>query len=405
MKIAIIVRRLNVNGGTQRQAVSLARELKLAGHEVTLYTLSYNPRRCYPHITASLNVRFIDEDLRGIGGFRGWLARRSGAIRENFLAKRLALTIDSSTDVLNPHDGISNRVAHYFRKHVRPTPAVWSMNDVPLFAWVRTKARLIGENKKFGFSQRLAMALQDFMERWVFIPSQDAIAVLDDYNKALVKKYLGREAVVVRSGIDAREFRFKERKAIAGKTVRLLSSGILFPHRRFEDVIEAVKLLVEMGFDPSLTIVGDVKASPDYHHKLLTLIAARNLEERVFFRGEVSESELAEAYRSHDVFVFANVLQTWGLSVFEAVISGLPVIVSRGAGVHEVLTDLKHCVLVNPNDPANIARAIRELILNPRLYENLSANGAAYIRSNFSWRDYAQNMLKVFNEVREGFKL
>lgn len=405
MKIAIIVRRLNVNGGTQRQAVSLARELQIMGHDVVLYTLACDPARCYPHILKDLKVKHAEEDFLPGGGLFTMLAKHSGMVRENFMAKRLALMIDPQTEVLNPHDGIADRVAHFFKKHVKKTPVIWSMNDLPLYKWVRTKNKLVGGNSGFKLTQRLAMALQDFLERRLFIPAQDVIVVLDRFNQKLVKHYLGRESAVVRSGIDAREFRFKERKSITGKTVRLLASGILFPHRRFEDAIEALPHLLAWDFDPHLTIIGETSASPAYYEKLLTLMKKRGLSERVKFLGEVPESVLLEAYHHHDIFVFPNKLQTWGLAVFEAMISGMPVIVSRGAGVHEVLTDLKHCILVDPNDPLNIARAARELILAPQLYENLSANGAAYIRNNFSWRNYAENMLKVFNGARGGFKL
>ena len=47
MNIAIIIRRLNVKGGAQRQALSLARELKNMGHNVALYTFFYDKDKCF----------------------------------------------------------------------------------------------------------------------------------------------------------------------------------------------------------------------------------------------------------------------------------------------------------------------------------------------------------------------
>lgn len=437
MKIAIIVRRLNVNGGTQRQAVSLARELTGLGHNVTLYTLALDEENCYPHILKSLKVVTVSpvrtdatepanggaasqsaiyvatadgsrQRSNGVNGRevkrRGFLflaAKFSGMFRESLMARELAFKIDKDTEILNPHDGIANRVACYFKKYVRDIPSVWSMNDVPLSSWVREKNRRLGLSDKFSLATTAAMRFQDFYEK-VFARAQNAIVVLDNFNRNLVKKYLGSSSVVVRSGLDVDEFPFSARPPILGKKVSILTSGILYPHRRFEDVIEAVKILVEQGFDPSLSVIGSKSSSPHYFQKLTDLVKEWKLEDRVHFLGEVPEQELVRAYHSHDCFVFANDLQTWGLAVFEAMSSGLPVIVSRGAGAHEVLTDCQNCILVNPRDPENIARAIREFVLNPRLYQRLSAAGASFVRENISWRRYAEGMLKVFSESRKG---
>ncbi len=400
MKIAIIVRRLNVNGGTQRQAVSLARELKIMGHNVTLYTLVLDEKNCYPHILKSLKVVAANSREAERRGFLSFAARFSGMFGESLMARHLAFMIDHDTEVLNPHDGIADRAAHYFKKYIRDIPSVWSMNDVPLLSWVREKNRRLGLPDRFSLAAVAAVRFRDFYEK-IFARSQDAIVVLDNFNKNLVKKYLSRSSAVVRSGLNADEFPFRERPPIAGKKVSILASGILYPHRRFEDVIEAVKILVEWDFDPSLSVIGNQLSSPDYYQKLAGLVKAWRLENRVRFLGEVPERELVKAYHGHDCFVFANELQTWGLSVFEAQACGLPVVVSRGAGAHEVLTDCKNCILVNPRDPENIARAVREFVLNPKLYQRLSTAGASFVRENISWRRYAKGMLKVFDESRD----
>ena len=49
MKIAIMVRKLNVRGGVQRHALSLARELALEGDDVTLYTFLYDKEKYRPY--------------------------------------------------------------------------------------------------------------------------------------------------------------------------------------------------------------------------------------------------------------------------------------------------------------------------------------------------------------------
>ncbi|MFY9461868.1 MAG: glycosyltransferase family 4 protein [Candidatus Sungiibacteriota bacterium] len=188
---------------------------------------------------------------------------------------------------------------------------------------------------------------------------------------------------------------------MGGGRYKILATGILFPHRRFEDIIEALALLVRRGYQPTLSIIGDTAASPAYYEKLKALAEVKGVANRVAFLGIVSESELIHAYHEHDVFVFSNYLQTWGLAPLEAMATGLPVIVSRGAGVHEVLIDHETAILINPKDPEELAAAIKEVMDTPALYEKLSKRGAVFVRSNFSWQRYTQELLHVFEETKK----
>lgn len=399
MKIALIVRRLDVKGGTQRQALSLAQELVRRGQDVKLYTFSYDRERSYPDLLTGLPVASLGPDIREEPRSYRYLGRASGLAREHQMARRLALLIDRDTELLHPHDTVAYRVAYYFKRLGRKIPSVWQMNDLASARFVWRRASALGAPRP-PLQAQLRAWLTDWHERLRFLRAQDAITVLDHFNQRLLKEYFGLEGIVVRSGLDVGKFPYRARSGVDGKRVRILTTGLLFPHRRFEDAIEATRILRdEWGYDSMLTIIGDTSASPAYFEKLQRLVSAQNLEGRVTFAGEVSDAGLREAYHGHDAFVFPNELQTWGLAVFEAMSSGLPVIVSRGAGAHEVLTDCKDAILVNPRDAMNIGRAIRALASDPKLYQALSVQGALFVRENISWPRYADGMVEVFRRV------
>ena len=61
MKIAMVVKDLATSGGTQRQFVELANYLQHNNHQVVLYTVSFDPERCYPELVKDLEVRSIEE--------------------------------------------------------------------------------------------------------------------------------------------------------------------------------------------------------------------------------------------------------------------------------------------------------------------------------------------------------
>ncbi len=411
MKIAIIVRRLDGKGGTQRQALILARELILRGHGVKLHTLRFNSERCYPELSSGLDITALDTVLTGFPKqWAKFLGRISGFLQETYLAKRLSLLISRDTELLNPHDSVAYRTAYYFKKQKAPhqnkfgtgqakskkhVPSVWVMNDVPALRWTYERIGAF-EPVQHSLSRRLIIRILDWYDRRKFIADQDVIAVLDHFNQGLVRKYLGRESVITRLGIDAGQFAFMPHEPPPAPRLKMLAIGIFFPHRRFEDAIEAVAILRGRGYDATLTIVGSPKSVPLYAERLQRLVRERGLDTFVAFAGEVSEADLIRAYREHDVFVFTNCLQTWGHVPLEAMATGIPAIVSRGAGVHEVLTDGETALLVSPRAPAEIAAAVERLLTDPVLYSKLVHQGSAFVREHMTWSGYAESMLALF---------
>lgn len=404
MRIGMIVKKLNVKGGTQRQMLSLARELKRRGHEVALYAFSYDKEKCYPELLEGMSVVVAPEpsDQKTLDYYRDFRFLKRGQLgalaRENHRAKLLASIMDPDLDLLNPHDQVSYRVAYYYKRFVRRVPSVWNMNDLPLYRFGYDKMRGVDSHFQRSFLRRFMYRLYDAYDAH-FIRKQDRIIVVDFFNRELVKKYLGLSATTVRNGPDLDHFTYRKRVPPTPPKIKLLTSGIFLPHRRFEDSIAALPLLKKQGYAPTLTIVGDYENDKKYWGKLQNLVATLELQAYVTFTGRISESELIRVYESHDVYVFQHHLQSDGLSQFEAAATGLPMIVSRTAGCHEVLTDGKNALFINPKDPSDIAAKVRELVEYPELYMRLSEAGNKFVRKNFSWQKYTDDMLKVFKEV------
>ena len=376
MNIAIIIRRLNVKGGAQRQALSLARELKNMGHQVCLYTFWHNKEKCFSDLLDGTAVVSSNEAN----------------------PRALARLIDHKTDIVNPHDQEAYKVAYYFKKSVKNTPSVWMMNDVPSKNFGFWKESQFNPDLRRSFAKAAYHLLYDLRDSF-FVKAQEKIAVLDNWNKDLVKEHYQKDAVVVRSGLDVEQFQHKEHKP-PQKAVKLLCTGIFFPHRRFEDAITAVSLLRAGGVDASLTIAGDYDNDKSYYAKLAGWTHSLRLENHVKFAGKVSDEDLKNMYHGHDIFIFPNHLQTWGLAVFEAMACGIPVVLSRTTGASEVLTDKENVLLVNPKTPEEIKNAVVALVKNQDQYRSLAQTARRFVEENISWKKYAERMLEVFNSAR-----
>lgn len=390
MKIALVIRKLNIKGGVQRVVLHAARGLALRGHEVTVYAQIYEQEKTFGDLCEGVRIVSLQAKPSGRGTLGGYW-------HEERLARALARRIDPETEILNPHqDRFCYITALLFRRRHPASRVVWAMDDLPTRRFMAMRESAMDASRTPSLAKRVANWFFDGIEYLRFIRKIDAIMVLDWRDEAWANEYFGKKAIIVRAGIDACSFAYAPRAGITRRPVRLLMSGIFSPHRRFEDGIEAVRLLRERGVEATLDIIGAHGAQDPYYERVRGCIEGARLSRQVQLRGLVTDAELAEAYHAADIFLFPNHLQSWGLAVFEAMASGLSAVVSRTAGASEVLADGETALIVEPLAPAALADAIERLVKDPALYERLSRQGRALALRDLTWERMVTAMEALF---------
>jgi glycosyltransferase involved in cell wall biosynthesis len=107
------------------------------------------------------------------------------------------------------------------------------------------------------------------------------------------------------------------------------------------------------------------------------------LGDRATFLGWLEGEDLASAYASADVFLFASRTDTFGQVILEAQASGLPVVAVDEGGPAELVAD-RRTGLLRPAEPAALASAVLELGRSPALRRKLAATALDSVRSR-SW--------------------
>ena len=139
------------------------------------------------------------------------------------------------------------------------------------------------------------------------------------------------------------------------------------------------------------SIVGSGELYPELVAKAREL----GLASAVRFIGFVSGAELAQSYARADAYVMPSVSEPFGLTPLEAAALGVPVIVSRTAGVTEVL---RSCLKVEPGDAEGLAEKILALLARPELRRHLSEQGLREVR-RLRWDRPARELLGIYDEV------
>ncbi len=191
---------------------------------------------------------------------------------------------------------------------------------------------------------------------------------------------LGLDPVVKPSAADVAAVRVR----LGLEEPYLLFVGTLEPRKNVERLVAAVGSL---GADLPLVLVGPSGWGDDPQPE------SPGAGTRVRRLGFVDEATKAALYEGAEVVCYPSLREGFGLPVLEAMAHGAPVVTSAGTATAEVGGDA--VVLVDPMDPADIARGIVEA--RDRRAELAAAGPTRAAR--FTWAATADAVVAAYREV------
>ena len=193
---------------------------------------------------------------------------------------------------------------------------------------------------------------------------------------------------------DARDRLKKEAKSYYGfsslETV-VLYMGRLESYKGVTDLLLAFDMLKEAK-NIRLLVVGSGSLEGE-------VVAAAAQNDRIYFAGRLSDTEVWRSYLSADLLVLPSHFEPWGLVVNEAMAFGLPVIVSNRVGCLEDLVDDGNTGYVFPaGDYGELAEKIRACAIDQSRMEEMGALGLALI-SNWTIENEASNVITAWQRA------
>ena len=157
--------------------------------------------------------------------------------------------------------------------------------------------------------------------------------------------------------------------------------GRLSREKGVMEILEAWQALKPAG--ALLLLVGpDSPGHPlDVGVQARAFVAEHGMEDDVRFWGPVDDP--ADLMRAADLFVHPSHYEAFGLSVAEALASGLPVAATAVRGLNEYLVDEQNALLCPPNAPAELARRLDRLLRDAQLRQQLGPAGRATAERQF----------------------
>ena len=150
--------------------------------------------------------------------------------------------------------------------------------------------------------------------------------------------------------------------------------------KRIDKAIELIKFIKENKIKCSFSIYG----VDDGDLNNLKIISAQNeLEESIFFKGELAHDELPRVLEKYNMFVQLSESEGMSMSTVEAMQNGLVCLVTPVGEIPNYTVNLKNAIHFNDNESS------LECLRNRLLLESVSANAI----STFSHsKTYSQSL-------------
>jgi UDP-glucose:(heptosyl)LPS alpha-1,3-glucosyltransferase len=376
MKIALVHKRLDLKGGTERDLYCTAEGLRDLGHEVHLFCSEFAVEAPVGTFTHAVPVLPLGRTAR----LWSFAVSASRILRQHPCDVVIGFGRVLEQDIIRCGGGTHRGFLRRLGVNGGAARRLWQKSSV------YHQSLLVLEKRQFQEGR---------FKKIVAVSNEVKRDVMEHYAVA------GDRITVVYNGVDAERFHpsrrcvsrsiIRERWHIPPEAPLVLFVGSGFQRKGLERLLTAWALPALGGF--YLMVVGD-DAKMGYYRSWAERIAPG----RVVFTG--LQNRIEDFYGSSDIVALPSVQEAFGNVVLEGLASGLPVLVSRAVGAAELLTgSLAQGIVDWTNDqttPVNTLVKLLERGRNPSFTAE-----ARRLAESYSWPNHFRKLETVLSSVHE----
>lgn len=182
----------------------------------------------------------------------------------------------------------------------------------------------------------------------------------------------------------------------------LLTVARLVPRKGIDTVLRSLPPILDRVPGLQYWIVGNGPA----RSSLGQLAQKMQLSHAVRFMDAVSDSELPAIYRQATVFVMttradyhAASVEGFGIVYLEASASGLPVVAANSGGAAEAVIENETGLLVPPDDPVALQRALARLLDDSAMRQQMGRAGRLWVEREMNWNRVGRQFISLIDRA------
>jgi glycosyltransferase involved in cell wall biosynthesis len=229
----------------------------------------------------------------------------------------------------------------------------------------------------------------------VLIDADIILAPTPYYKKLICEKYRipNNKVKVLPNGTN---FLIESARSLSNQNqlTNLLFAGRLSVQKNLPLMLETMRSYVDRyGNNIFLTIIGDGLLKKQIVRKISEL----DLSESVKVEKAVFGTELEQKFSVSDIFVLTSTHESFGLVLIEAMTKGVPIVGVDIPDIQNVVQNNRNGVFT-ANDPVELADALHKLIMDKKLYAEISKNNIVDAKK-YRWEQVTKRLSEVYENI------
>lgn len=173
----------------------------------------------------------------------------------------------------------------------------------------------------------------------------------------------------------------------------IMHTGIPFPHKNLERLVQAFELMKEKQPDLQLVLSGKKEY---YFEEFIKWLAASPVKDSVIIPGFVTDPELKWLYEHAEAYVLPALSEGFGLPGLEAMAHNCPLVSSNATCLPEIYGQA--ALYFDPENIEDIAAKVERVISDKKLRKELVAKGQDQLKK-YSWTRMAEQTLALYKSI------
>ena len=370
-----------VVGGIARVVYDISRTLLKDGHDVTVVTYREGDTP-YFEDDKGVKVYRVDNYMINPNNFIDWIMQ----LNFNMVAKVNEIMKEQGEfDVIHAHDWLVAYAAKTLKNSY----------NIPIVSTIH--ATEAGRNS--GIHDDTQRYIND--TEWLLTYEATEVIVNSNYMKGHVQGLFGLpfdKISVIPNGINLnnftgidRDYDFRRRFAMDNEKI-ILYVGRLVYEKGVQHLISAMPKILENYHDSKLVIAG----KGGMIDELKSQVESMGLSNKVYFTGYLNQKEVQKMYKCADVAVFPSTYEPFGIVALEAMLAGIPTVVSDIGGLNEIVEHGVNGMKSYTGNPNSIADSVLSLLFDPQLAMNVTKNAKNKVKDEFNWQKIAQDTHYIY---------
>lgn len=191
---------------------------------------------------------------------------------------------------------------------------------------------------------------------------------------------------------------FPLKQKLETSSPRILFMSRIEPKKGLNLLIPALEKLLLENINFHFILAGNNPQDGEYEAKIRREIEQSPLANHTTITGFVSGEIKAKLLQESDIFVLPSYYENFGIAVAEAMVSGLPVVISNQVYIWEDVEQAKAGWVANC-DVESLAGILRLALKDPAERKQRGLNAQQYALKHYNWDNIAQEIIEIYQQI------